>query len=76
MSPHIVKLDGSLQPLHRRASIKLDNFLPSRPSRSDLKKRNIMLSEGDTIDTIREKRCRASLLTKKLQKDQCQTKLV
>ena len=55
--------------LHRRrASIKLDNFLPSRQSSSDLEKRNIMLSEGGTIDTIREKRCDTSLLDKEVAK--------
>ena len=61
------KTDGSLeksqQQLHkRRASTKLDNLLPSTPSCSDLEKRNIMLSEGDTIDTIREKCRRTSCI--------------
>ena len=52
-------LQKSQQQLHRRrASIKLDNFLPSRPSRSDLEKRNIMLADDDTIDTIKERRRR------------------
>ena len=60
------KTDGSLeksqQQLHkRRPSTKLDNLLAS-PSRSDLEKRNINLSEGDTIDTIREKRRRTSCI--------------
>ena len=72
MNPHIVKRDGSSQKsqqqLHRRrASIKLDNFLPARQSSSDLEKRNIMLSEGGTIDTIRGKRCDTSLLNKKVE---------
>ena len=52
-------IQKSQQQLYRRCvSIKLDKCLRSRPSRSDLAKKNIMLSEGGTIviDTIRESR--------------------
>ena len=56
-------LQKSQQQLHRRrASIKLDHFLPSRPSKDDLEKRNIMLSDGETIETIKDRRRRTSIL--------------